>query len=365
MRDSRVETDQLTLAASLACAGRSVALSRWLRLAAHQLDSMLHTDTLKAARIPRQLATDLLGWLAPGALAAPQAALRAGGWQWIWRGHPYWPALLDDIADPPGVLFVRGDPTLVSQPQLAMVGTRHASTEGRDSARRFARTLAEAGFVISSGLALGIDGAAHEGALQGGKTLAVLGHGPGPCYPPRHRPLAERIVAQGGALVTEFPPGLGARREFFPLRNRLISGLSLATLVIEAALRSGSLITARLAAEQGREVFAMPGSIHNPLSKGCHQLLRDGANWLESVDDILAQFGSLQQIAASSAPTPTVPALLAHFTSGINSLDQLQGRSQQSVTELAAALSELEIAGWITRVAGGYCQRHDGDPCAS
>lgn len=361
--------EHLTLAASLACGGRSVALYRWLHYGGGNIDDMLHPDTLKAAGIPRQLAQHLHKWLTGDTLHAPLGRLRANGWQWLWPGHRDWPVLLNDLADPPGVLFVRGDSRLLDQPQLAMVGARHASTEGRDSARRFARALSQAGFVISSGLALGIDGAAHEGALQGGKTLAVLGHGPGPCYPPRHRPLAERIVAGGGALISEFPPGIKPRKEFFPLRNRLISGLSLATLVIEAALRSGSLITARLAAEQGREVFAMPGSIHNPLSKGCHALLRDGANWLESIDDILAQFGSLRQLAASATSTASatvdIPPLLGHFTSGINSLDQLQARSQHSVAELAASLSEMELAGWIERVPGGYSRRHDGDSLTS
>src|SRR5690606_12206415 len=170
------------------------------------------------------------------------------------------------------------------QPQLAMVGARHASVEGIDNARRFARTLARAGFVITSGLALGIDRAAHEGALRGCTTIAVLGHGPGPCYLKRNQALAAETVAGSGALVTEFQPHCEPRREYFPQRNRLISGLSLATIVVEAAEHSGSLITARCAARQGREVFAIPGSIHNPLSKGCHRLLRDGANWLESVD---------------------------------------------------------------------------------
>ena len=241
-----------------------------------------------------------------------------------------WPDLLRQIDDAPALLFVHGDPALLSRPQLAMVGARHASTEGLDNARRFARTLASAGFTITSGLALGIE-------------------------------LAKQIINNGGALITEFPPGLPPRPQFFPQRNRLISGLSLATIVVEAAERSGSLITARLAAAQGREVFAIPGSIHNPLSKGCHRLLRDGANWLESVADLLAVFGCLTHVAESAQATTADAAhpLLQYFVSGPNSIDQLQLRSAISISELTRLLSDLELSGDIRRVPGGYARCHD------
>ena len=193
-----------------------------------------------------------------------------------------YPALLKQIADPPPLLFVRGDRDYLAQPQLAIVGSRNPTHTGRALAREFAAHLASFGLTITSGLASGIDGAAHQGAIEaGGTTLAVTGTGLDRVYPARHRDLAHR-VAENGALVTEFPPGTAPLAANFPRRNRLISGLSLGTLVVEAALRSGSLITARSALEQGREVFAIPGSIHNPLARGCHALIRDGAKLVES-----------------------------------------------------------------------------------
>ena len=292
----------------------------------------------------------------PEDLHGPLTALSGLGWRWL--------ALGDD--DAPGVLAVRGDPAVLAGPQLAMVGARAASADGTDNAFRFARSLAAAGFAITSGLALGVDAAAHRGALAaGGTTVAVLGNGPDRIYPPHHRKLAQQIIEGGGVLVTEFAPGSQPRREYFPARNRIISGLSFGTIVVEAALRSGSLITARTAAEQGREVFAIPGSLHNPLSKGCHRLLRDGANWLESVDDVLHAFGDFRRtledspaLSAARRPDDT-QGLLAHFTTGINGLDDLASRSGLPMTELAEQLADLELEGRIKRVAGGY-SRHRG-----
>lgn len=284
--------------------------------------------------------------------------LSGQGWCWLALGDHAYPALLADMPDPPGVLAVLGDPAALSRPQLALVGARRASPDGLDNALRFARSLAGAGFAITSGLALGVDGAAHRGALAaGGTTVAVLGCGPDRLYPARHRPLARAIVDGGGILLTEFAPGAEPRREHFPLRNRVISGLSLATIVVEAALRSGSLITARTALEQGREVFAVPGSIHNPLSKGCHRLLRDGANWLESVDDVLDAFGDFRRVIEHSPALSERPALLRHFGDGVNRLDDLCQRSGLAMAELAERLSELELEGHIQRVAGGYAVR--------
>lgn len=297
----------------------------------------------------------------PQPLRAVFQVLTGEGWRWIALGDDDYPPLLADLPDAPGVIGVCGDPAVLSTPQLAMVGARHASPDGLDNAYRFARCLAGTGFTIVSGLALGIDGAAHQGALAApGTTVAVLGSGPDRLYPARHRSLAQAIVAGGGALVSEFAPGAHPQRAYFPLRNRIISGLSLATLVIEAAPRSGSLITARTALEQGREVFAVPGSIHNPFSKGCHRLLRDGANWLESVDDVLDAFGEFRHAIAGSPSLrqEACPPLLSHFTSGVNRLDDLALRSGLPMTDLAEQLSELELDGWVQRVAGGYMVRH-------
>lgn len=209
-----------------------------------------------------------------------------------WDDERY-PALLRTIPSPPAVLFVAGDPDTLWQPQLAVIGSRNPTAGGRDNARDFAGALARHGLTITSGLAAGIDSEAHRAALDaGGRTVAVLGTGPDVVYPPSSGPLAERIPG-AGARVTEFPPGTPARRIHFPSRNRIISGLSLGVLVIEAGLRSGTLITARLAGTQGRDVFALPGSIHNPMAKGCHRLIRDGARLVESVDEILQEIAPL------------------------------------------------------------------------
>jgi DNA processing protein len=187
------------------------------------------------------------------------------------------PPQLETVANPPAALFLSGDPVLLLAPQVAIVGARSATPQGMATARDFAATLARAGLVVTSGMADGIDGAAHAGALQaGGATIAVVGTGPDLVYPRKHRELA-RSISEHGAIVSEFPPGVEGKPDHFPRRNRIIAGLALGTLVVEAGLQSGSLITARLAVEAGREVFALPGSIHNPLAKGCHRLIRDGA----------------------------------------------------------------------------------------
>ncbi len=200
-----------------------------------------------------------------------------------------YPAQLKTIDTAPPVLFVRGDPDYLQRPQLAMVGSRNPTAAGKRTASDFAQHLANAGITITSGLAYGIDGASHEGALKGiAGSIAVVAHGPEIVYPARHQQLAEAL-SQHGAVITEFPPGTEPQRGLFPRRNRLISGLSMGTLVVEAALKSGSLITARLAMEQNREVFAIPGSIHNPLARGCHQLIRQGAKLVETADDILEE----------------------------------------------------------------------------
>lgn len=211
----------------------------------------------------------------------------------ITRDDTLYPPLLKQIPDPPLALFVAGRPELLVYPQLAIVGSRNATPGGLEHARDFAGTIARAGFGITSGLAAGVDSSAHEGCLDaGGLTVAVTGTGPDQIYPARNKALAHRIIDHG-AMLTPFPPGTPPLPGNFPARNRIISGMSLGTLVVEAGLRSGSLITARLATEQGREVFAIPGSVHNPQARGCHRLIRDGARLVETADEVIDELAPL------------------------------------------------------------------------
>jgi DNA processing protein len=220
-------------------------------------------------------------------LAADMAWLAEPGHRLLRYTEADFPPQLENIPTPPAALFVVGDASLLLYPQVAIVGARNASAAGLAHARTFACALAQAGFAITSGMADGIDGAAHTAALDAGAiTLAVVGTGPDRVYPRKHHALAQRIAANG-AMISEFAPGTAARADHFPRRNRIISGLALGTLVVEAGLQSGSLITARLAGEQGREVFALPGSIHNPLARGCHRLIRDGVQLVESPAEII------------------------------------------------------------------------------
>ncbi|MDF3936897.1 DNA-processing protein DprA [Pseudomonas citronellolis] len=276
----------------------------------------------------------------------------------MWDGEAY-PALLAELAGAPPLLFVEGDPAPLQRPQLALVGSRRASAPGLGTARAFARSLAGGGFVITSGLALGIDGAAHEGALEaGGVTLAVLGSGLQRLYPRRHLDLARRIVDGGGALLSELPLDSPPQPANFPRRNRIISGLSLGVLVVEASPASGSLITARLAAEQGREVYAIPGSIHHPGARGCHELIRQGATLVESVDDILAE---LRGWSGRSAPAPVPPApghpLLALLRAAPQSGEALAANSGWELPRVLAALTELELDGAVACEAGVWVHR--------
>jgi DNA processing protein len=236
------------------------------------------------------------------------AWLSAPGNRLLKFGEAAYPPLLADIPDPPLLLFVHGDPDYLLQPQLAIVGSRNPSRDGIALAEDFAAYLSGCGLTICSGLAAGIDAAAHRGALRGtAGTVAVTGTGLDRVYPARHRELAHQI-AENGVLVSEFPPGTPPLSGNFPRRNRIISGLSLGTLVVEAALRSGSLITARQALDQGREVFAIPGSVHNPLVRGCHALIRDGAKLVESGEHILEELASQLPLNHSA---PVVPARAA------------------------------------------------------
>lgn len=279
----------------------------------------------------------------------------------------HYPPLLREIADPPLALFVRGDPAALALPQLAIVGSRNPTEGGRRTARAFAAELGAAGLAITSGLALGVDAAAHEGALDAdGITLAVAGTGLDRIYPARHRTLADRI-AERGALVSELPLGAAPLPAHFPRRNRIVSGLSAGTLVVEASLKSGSLITARLAAEQGREVFAIPGSIHNPLARGCHRLIRQGAKLVETAGDVLEELGPLLGIAGTGTPPATVgqratPAPAGQRLLGLMgfdpvSPDELADRSGLAAGEVIGTLLLLELGGWVSCTAGGrYCR---------
>lgn len=276
----------------------------------------------------------------------------------LW-GQPGYPALLGELHDAPPLLFVAGDPGILERPQLAMVGSRHASRPGLDTAQAFARSLTGGGFVITSGLALGIDGAAHQGALDGnGKTVAVLGTGLRRLYPQRHAGLAARIVEGGGALVSELPLDCPPQASNFPRRNRIISGLSLGVLVVEASPSSGSLITAKLAAEQGREVYAIPGSIHHPGARGCHQLIRDGAILVESIEHILEALRGWQRVPAVQEQVPLDEhPLLFHLRAAPQSSESLARACGLSMGETLVLLTELELQGWIVCEAGRWVPR--------
>ena len=312
----------------------------------------------------------------------PQALARGERWLEVahhhvlgWRDDTY-PPLLRRIASPPAMLFVAGDPGLLWRPAVAVVGSRAATAGGCANATLFARALAQAGLCVASGLAAGIDAAAHEAALDvEGPTVAVLGTGPDIAYPVRHRPLLERL-AVAGAVISEHPPGTGPLRQHFPSRNRILAGLSLGTLVVEAAEKSGALITARLAADMGREVFAIPGSIHNPMARGCHRLLREGAQLVESPAEVLdalaplvvdlarALRGQLEPLPETPpAPVPTSPEsdgdynrlwqAIGHDPTG---MDDLVARTGLTAATLSSMLLALELDGRIAAEHGRYAR---------
>jgi DNA processing protein len=287
-----------------------------------------------------------------------------------------YPVLLAETRNAPERLYIRGNPDVLSLPQLAIVGSRNATPSGCETALRFAKHLGGAGFCITSGLALGIDAAAHRGALAAGaKTIAVCATGPDDVYPAQHARLADDIVAAGGAIVTEFPPGTPPRREQFPQRNRLISGMSVGTLVVEASLRSGALITARFASEQGREVFAVPGSIHSPTARGCHRLIRNGAKLVENSQDIIEELsGMLACISQNDTQADAAPAAAASGDTDPEyarlrklmgwdpaTVDMLVNRSGLTADEVSSMLLILELEGSVEPLAGGfYIQREEG-----
>ena len=279
-------------------------------------------------------------------------------------GHHAYPPLLREIAVPPMLIYACGETNLLSTAQLAIVGSRNPSASGKENTRYFATSLSNYGWTITSGLALGIDGFAHQGALLGnGPTIAVLGTGIDYIYPRRHVQLAEQILERNGTIISEFAPDTPVRPENFPRRNRIISGLSLGTLVVEAAIKSGSLITARYALEQNREVFAVPGNIHNPLSKGCHYLLKQGAKLVENVGDINEEFQSLSIFKEYSRENKTEKndnqglasdLLLDSVDFEATPLDMVAERSGMPISLVMSQLLEYELRGLVTAVPGGY-----------
>ncbi|AMX01197.1 DNA-processing protein DprA [Microbulbifer thermotolerans] len=293
---------------------------------------------------------------------AEQERCAAAGVRLLSHSEDDYPRLLAEISRPPPLLYVRGAVEALQLPQIAVVGARRASRSGLDNARAFATELAGSGFAVTSGLALGVDAAAHLGALKaGGVTLAVLGSGVDRLYPRRNQPLAEDIVAGGGAIVSEQPMGSAPEASNFPRRNRIIAGLSLGVLVVEAALRSGSLITAQLALEQNREVFAIPGSIHNPLARGCHKLIKEGAALVETSMDIVQQLGGLLAQPPADAHEPgggileTRQRRLVEALGGdLRTLEQLARDTGEDTGPLMAQLLELELAGIVEQLPGGY-----------
>ncbi len=332
--------------------------------------------------------------LSPAFLAQLEAArhceaqdlrwLEQPGHTLVLRSDPDYPPLLATLPEAPFALWVRGTVSALRAPQVAVVGSRRATATGRELATEFAEALATAGWTVTSGLAEGIDAAAHRGALRAAvgtpcaTTLAVCGTGPDQHYPRHHGALADQIAA-AGAVVTEFPPGTPARPAHFPYRNRILAGLSLATVVIEAAVRSGSLVTARLAAEQGREVYAVPGSVRNPAARGCHALLRDGARLVENATDVLNElkFSSLLAAGMTATPQPrAVPAsqanppllsaprldreaeiLLDALGYEATDVDTLVSRTGLPPSAVSTQLLLLELRGMVEPRAGGKYAR--------
>ena len=277
-----------------------------------------------------------------------------------------YPKQLLDITDPPLLIYAKGRLELLNQTSIAVVGSRNATPAGLQNAESFSESLAQAGITIVSGLALGIDAAAHIGALKGaGSTIAVIGTGADRMYPARNESLA-RQIANEGVIISEFPLGTPALAANFPRRNRLVSGLSRGVLVVEAALKSGSLITARLAGEQGRDVFAIPGSIHSPLAKGCHQLIKQGAKLVDDAADILDELGLGKPAKATKKARQTVADLpldtpenqvLHHLGFDSCGMDTLTARTGLTADALYAILVTLELEGRVATLPGGHYQR--------
>ena len=327
--------------------GASTATLRGAGASPADIEALRHVDGERVAR-----AAD---WLA------------SSGHGLVTRHDAAWPAALADLPDAPVALFTDGDASLLGMPALAIVGSRNPTAQGRDNALQFARFLARNGLAIVSGLATGIDAAAHSGALDAdGATVAVLGTGIDVYYPASNRELQRRIATEG-VVVSEYAPGRPAVAGQFPARNRIISGLALGTLVVEATPRSGSLITARLAGEQGRSVFAIPGSIHNPLARGCHQLIRQGALLVESADDIFSEIGprladalTTNRLPAQDAAAPGENPPDADYARVLDALgwdpqgiDVLADRTELTPAELSSMLLIMELDGLVAKAPGG------------
>lgn len=356
---------------------RDPGLASWLQLTltpglgAAALRALLRKFGLPQAILQRKR-TELAPYMTAETLAALDSSqLRDMAAQALdWAGAPGhhlvtladsdYPRLLLEIPDPPAVMYAVGKRELLMTTALAVVGSRNATAQGVRNAESFAQALSEAGFCIVSGLALGIDTAAHRGGLAGaGSTIAVLGTGVDTVYPRRNAPLADEIGGRG-LLISEFPLGTGPASFNFPRRNRVISGLSQGCLIVEAAIASGSLITARAATDQGREVFAVPGSIHSPLSKGCHALIKAGAKLVESADDILSELGGFRRsgsASTSSARTDDGDGLLRHMGHDPVDVDSLCSRAGMSAEQVSSELLRLELDGRIACLPGGLYQR--------
>ena len=357
-------------------------LASWLQLSLtpglgpSSLQALLKQFGLPQAVLARKRA-ELAAFAAPSVLEAldservAQSVARALEWaaapghEVITLADDTDPKALLEIGDPPPLLYAHGDVSLLQRPAIAVVGSRNATAQGESNAEHFAKALSAAGLAVVSGLALGIDAAAHRGGLAGrGSTIAVLGTGVDVVYPTRNAELAAEI-AREGLLLSEFPLGTPAAAHNFPRRNRLISGLTRGCLVVEAALPSGSLITARFAAEQGREVFAIPGSIHSPLSKGCHWLIKSGAKLVESAEDVLAELSGFRASGYASTSTQTgtadagLLAVMGHDPVDVDSLCERAGWSAEQVT---SELLKLELDGRVTALPGGLYQRLEKAP---
>ena len=354
-------------------------LASWLQLTLTPgLGPVIIRQLLKQYGLPEQIlarSRSELARLAPRAAvnaldSAEVAAAVAAASDWAAQpGHTVvtladeaYPKPLLEIPDPPALLYAHGRLDLLARPALAVVGSRNATTQGERNAESFARAFSEAGLTIVSGLALGIDAAAHRGGLAGpGSTIAVLGTGIDVTYPARNESLAAEIALRG-LLLSEFALGTPAAAYNFPRRNRLICGLAQGCLVVEAALASGSLITARAAAEQGRDVFAIPGSIHSPLSKGCHALIKNGAKLVESAEDVLIELGGFRPSGHATArpedaPSPRGDPLLAHMGFDPIDVDSLCVRAGLSAEQVSSGLLRLELAGQVAVLPGGLYQR--------
>ena len=355
----------------LSCAGLPVPALVQLLREFGSAEAIFSAPARERARVIGPAAAALASAPDPDRLAVARAWLAEPGHQIVPWDDPAYPAALLQIADPPPLLYAVGDIALLARPALAVVGSRNATPQGMQDAAAFCRVLAGAGLAIVSGLALGIDAAAHRGALEArGATIAVIGTGPDRVYPARNRDLAHEI-AERGLIISEFVPGTPPLKGNFPRRNRVISGVARGVLVVEATLSSGSLITARMAGEQGRELFAIPGSIHSPFARGCHRLIREGAKLVETAEDVLEELalpgivpglasgarGGTSKEALTHDGSRDARTLLAALGHDLLDADTLGARTRLPSARVLALLTMLELDGRVSRVAGGRWQR--------